>query len=129
MMKLDHFTVRTPDLETAKTFFDNLLDLKPGFRPSFNFPGHWLYGSDPNQAIVHLIGQKKDQPKLVVGTDTGALDHMAFQSDNFDAVMDRVKDHNFSYRENSLPGGLARQIFVNGPHGIIIEIVFANDPA
>lgn len=123
MMKLDHYSIRTLELDRVKDFFSDLLGLKTGPRPDFSFNGYWLYGSDPKQAIVHLIGQKKDQPPLEVGDDTGAYDHMAFQSDNYDDVIGRVKASDWEHQESTLPGGIARQIFIKGPHNLTVEIV------
>src|ERR1700683_1355938 len=50
---LDHVTLRTHDLEGTRVFFEKVLDLKPGYRPDFPFPGHWLYAD--GEPIVHLI--------------------------------------------------------------------------
>ena len=127
-MKLDHFTIRTPDPDMVKDFFGELLGLKPGFRPNFRFPGYWLYGSDPDQAILHLVGQKADQPTLEIGEDTGALDHIAFQGDDYDKMLKKLKDENYEFFEGGLPDGLAKQLFVTGPHKVLIEIVFPARP-
>jgi catechol 2,3-dioxygenase-like lactoylglutathione lyase family enzyme len=124
MMKLDHYSIRTLELDKVKGFFHNLLGLESGFRPNFNFPGYWLYGSDPEQAIVHLIGQKKDSPPLDIGEDTGAYDHMAFQADTYDEISERIKENDWPHWENRLPSSLARQIFIKGPHNLTVEIVF-----
>ena len=124
MMKLDHFTIRTPDPDTIRDFFHDLLGLNTGFRPNFAFPGHWLYGSDATQAIVHVIGQKKELPEMNLGNDTGTVDHLAFQANNYDEILGRVKENKWEYRESELPGRLAHQIFVTGPHNVVIEIVF-----
>ena len=37
---LDHVTLRTHDLEGTRVFLEKVLDLKPGYRPDFPFPGH-----------------------------------------------------------------------------------------
>jgi hypothetical protein len=123
MIKLDHYSIRTLELDKVKDFFYNLLNLIPGFRPNFNFPGYWLYGSDPKQAIVHLIGQKLGHPPLDIGEETGAYDHMAFQADNYHGISERIKANDWKHWENSLPNGLSRQIFVKGSHNLSDEIV------
>jgi catechol 2,3-dioxygenase-like lactoylglutathione lyase family enzyme len=39
-MNLDHVTLRTADLEGTRSFLESVLDLKPGYRPAFSFPGY-----------------------------------------------------------------------------------------
>jgi len=56
--KLAHYAVRAGDLEASRRFYEDVLQLRPGFRPPFAFPGVWLYldeeGSD--SGVVHLVG-------------------------------------------------------------------------
>jgi catechol 2,3-dioxygenase-like lactoylglutathione lyase family enzyme len=50
--RIDHFTIRTSDLEATRAFYEATLGLSIGWRPSFPFPGYWLYnGSD---SMIHL---------------------------------------------------------------------------
>ena len=41
--KLGHYSIRTTDLQASRTFYTEILGLREGFRPPFNFPGIWLY--------------------------------------------------------------------------------------
>ncbi len=71
----NHFTVLTDNLPSTLAFYEEHLNLKPGARPPFTFPGAWLYanggkGPDPILHIVAGIGKER----LV----KGVLDHMAF---------------------------------------------------
>src|SRR5258707_10742180 len=52
-IKLDHATLRTSDLEGTRNFLEAVLDLTPGYRPAFPFPGYWLYAD--GEPIVHII--------------------------------------------------------------------------
>jgi catechol 2,3-dioxygenase-like lactoylglutathione lyase family enzyme len=38
-MQLDHVSIRTPELDAMKDFFCEVLELAPGERPPFAFPG------------------------------------------------------------------------------------------
>ena len=54
---VNHFTVLTDDLPATLAFYEEHLNLKPGARPPFTFPGAWLYadggkGPDP---ILHIV--------------------------------------------------------------------------
>ncbi len=40
---LNHFTIRTADLERTKAFYSEVLGLPVGYRPPLGFPGYWLY--------------------------------------------------------------------------------------
>jgi len=40
---MNHFTILTDDLDGTVAFYRELLDLQPGPRPAFGFPGAWLY--------------------------------------------------------------------------------------
>ncbi len=57
--KLAHYAVRTRDLEASRRFYEEVLQLRAGFRPPFAFPGVWLYaGEDESDlGVVHLIGE------------------------------------------------------------------------
>ena len=51
--RLDHYSIRTTDLDTTRDFYVEVLGLSEGYRPTFDFPGHWLYCGE--RAVVHLI--------------------------------------------------------------------------
>ena len=73
-MNLDHVTLRTADLEGTRSFLERVLDLKPGYRPAFSFPGYWLYaGGEP---IVHLIPGRSSR----VDRSGETIDHAGYRS-------------------------------------------------
>ena len=41
--RMDHFNILTDDLPATLAFYEEHLNLKPGARPPFTFPGAWLY--------------------------------------------------------------------------------------
>ena len=93
MTAVNHFTVLTDDLPATLAFYEEHLNLKPGARPPFTFPGAWLYadggkGPDP---ILHIVaGIEKE--RLV----KGVLDHMAFSGKGLAAAVAKLKKQQHS---------------------------------
>ena len=89
--KLDHYSIRTLDVEASRRFYTDIMVFQVGFRPPFNFPGLWLYNDKPypeSYGVVHIIGVDLSDPaglKEYLGDrdldslkGTGTVDHMAF---------------------------------------------------
>ena len=95
--RIDHYSIRTRDVEASRNFYTEIIGLRVGPRPPFDFPGLWLYSGEPpadldhaerNYGLVHLMGVDRDNPQALIdymgGADpdaqqggTGALDHVA----------------------------------------------------
>ena len=43
---MNHFTVLTDDVDGTVAFYGELLGLRAGARPNFDFPGAWLYAGE-----------------------------------------------------------------------------------
>ena len=41
--RIDHYSIRTLDVEASRRFYTEIIGLKVGPRPPFDFPGVWLY--------------------------------------------------------------------------------------
>jgi catechol 2,3-dioxygenase-like lactoylglutathione lyase family enzyme len=127
-MQLDHVTLRTDDLEATKAFFTDVLGLTVGERPRFKFPGYWLYGN--GKAIVHLLvaGPERNyvpgEARVDLQGGTGAVDHVAFQGDDYDALIERLNGRKLDFTARAQAGTGTRQVFVAGPHGLVVEIDF-----
>jgi catechol 2,3-dioxygenase-like lactoylglutathione lyase family enzyme len=132
--KLAHFSVRTANLEASKRFYVEVLGFRLGYRPPLDFPGAWLYigGDEADFGVVHLIGTEGDGDGLAAylgdrnkaDVGTGALDHLAFLADDFDAFRHRLVAREIAYRERTLPGLGLRQLFFVDPSGLTIEMNF-----
>lgn len=125
---LDHFNIRAKDLDGMRDFFVDVIGLSEGDRPSFEFPGYWLYAEDAG-AVIHLVG--KDRQRGYVsghGDDdrdgTGVVDHLAFKGTDAPGLLARLDERGIEYRKRELPNGAAKQIFVKGPEGVVIEVVY-----
>ena len=142
--RLDHYSVRTLDLNASLRFYTDIMGFKPGFRPPFDFPGHWLYNEEPyptSNGVVHLIGIDADNPeglrKYLGDRDIdsmeggGAVDHMAFLASDVADMRARLEQKGLAWRERDVPSLSLLQLFLEDPSGITIELNYpaAEGPA
>jgi catechol 2,3-dioxygenase-like lactoylglutathione lyase family enzyme len=139
--RVDHYSIRTLDLEASRRFYTEVIGLKPGPRPPFDFPGYWLYSGEPpadlqngarNYGLVHLMGFDKDNPgsldayvgdrKTSPDGGTGALDHVAFAATGRAAMIERCQRQNVSYIERAVPMLGLHQMFIKDPDGVTLEL-------
>jgi catechol 2,3-dioxygenase-like lactoylglutathione lyase family enzyme len=135
LTRLDHFSIRTADVEKTRDFFVKVLGLTSGERPPFKFPGAWLYCGDKD--VIHIIGiDPNDNSGLVeyLGdrdeaalTGTGAIDHLAFMAEDLDATRARLEQAGVATREREVPLLGVRQVFMEDPNGVTIELNFPLD--
>jgi catechol 2,3-dioxygenase-like lactoylglutathione lyase family enzyme len=124
---MNHFTILTDDLPATLAFYEEHLNLKPGGRPPFTFPGAWLYadggrGKDP---ILHIVAGK-EKGRLV----KGVIDHMAFSGAGLGAAVAKLKSKGIDYELRRLPAYGTWQLFFHDPNDAKIEIDFdAAEPA
>lgn len=116
MIGLDHVNIRCADQEAMRDFLVDVLGLKEGFRPPFDFPGFWLYLGD--QPIVHLQSTERSPTT----SPTGWVDHLAFGPFDFDAQCQRLDARGVAYTIAGIPDTGIRQIFVPGPEGSKFEL-------
>jgi len=145
-LSLNHFTIRTIDLEATRRFYADLLGLTVGPRPAFPFPGLWMYRgdhADVANAVVHVIhldgsdtsglmgylgGDDKDR-KFAVDEDrklavngTGVVDHIAFFADGLKAMLAHFAKHQVQFDERTVPAIGLHQLFLHDPSGVKIEL-------
>ena len=132
--KLEHYLVRTRDLEGTKRFYTDLLGLKEGWRAPFPFPGYWLYIGDT--PCVHLVAVDNDSARADYlsenvagrGADgdqmqgTGALDHLGFRASGLQESLARLKAGGVEPRVREV--GELTQVFFEDPNSITIELNF-----
>ena len=136
-LQLNHFSIRTPDLQACQRFYCDVLGLVVGPRPPFPFPGLWLYAGDTAvyaNAAVHIIGIDRSDPvglQQYLGDraeaslqGTGAVDHLAFFATGLAATMARLQAHGVPFRERTVPVLDLHQVFVDDPNGVVIELNF-----
>lgn len=123
---VNHFTILTDKLPETLAFYAEHLNLGPGPRPPFTFPGAWLYadGGKGPDAILHIIaGVEKE--KLV----KGVIDHMAFSGSGLAAAVAKLKAKGIAYELRRLPAYGTWQLFFLDPNGAKVEIDFDQSEA
>ncbi len=136
-LSLNHFSIRTVDLDACERFYCGLLGLTKGPRPPFPFPGLWLYAGDTNEwanAVVHIICIDRNDPeglKKYLGdrdegslAGSGAVDHVAFFATGLAQTLATLKAHGIEGRERTVPAIGLHQVFIDDPNGIVVELNF-----
>ncbi len=137
---LNHFSIRTTDLDATRVFYETVLGLTVGPRPPFPFPGLWLYNGDHASvanAMVHVIGIDKNDPnglKQYLGDrdvaslhGTGAVDHIALMTTGLEAMLVHLKRLGVPCRERTVPAIGLHQLFLDDPCGLVIELNYPAD--
>lgn len=125
---LHHFTIRCrpADLERVRAFYCDVLGMRTGPRPGFDFAGHWLYVD--GTAVVHLAAIVADADADTSPRATGGgFDHVALHSTGLTAARARLHALGLPYQELPVPGWPLRQIFLEDPVGSKIELSFDTD--
>jgi len=115
-MRINHILVRTSDLEVMNRFLVEIIGLEPGERPPFPFPGSWLYSE--GMPLVHVVLEHS------VGDTNGAVDHVALEGADYDALITTLNMHDIHYVERDVSQSGEHQVFVFGPDGLKVEMMF-----
>jgi catechol 2,3-dioxygenase-like lactoylglutathione lyase family enzyme len=118
--RLDHVNIRTHDLEATRSFYVDVVGLRAGERPPFDFPGLWLY--DDNVAVIHVTGLGPSDART---HESGSVDHIAFRVAGLGAIRERIARLHVKARECIVPRNGDLQIFLTDPNGVKIELTFA----
>ena len=118
---IDHFNIRTHDLERLVAFYTQVLGLERGDRPPFASSGAWLYAN--GHPVLHV-----SVAEAASSGDTMPLDHVAFAVTGLEATRQRLREAGLDFQEFDVPGRAMRQIFIHDPDGVALELNFA-DPS
>ncbi len=116
---LDHMTIRCrpDDMAAMHEFYGNVLGLKPGRRPDFDFPGIWFYLGD--SPVVHIAARLESLPE-----SKGTYDHVSFKASGIVETRARLDAMGVAYGEAPVPGFPLHQIFLTDPTGAKVELTF-----
>jgi catechol 2,3-dioxygenase-like lactoylglutathione lyase family enzyme len=125
---MDHVLVLSDDIEATREFYCQVVGLRVGERPPLAFPGYWLYAG--SAACVH-VAQRKEYAAHAAGlglrvatpsNGSSPVDHVAFNASDYEAVSGRLESNGVAAVRNDVPGGGPRQLFLEDPNGVRIEI-------
>jgi catechol 2,3-dioxygenase-like lactoylglutathione lyase family enzyme len=128
LTKMEHFLVLTDDIEKTRTFYCEALGFYTGPRPPLEFAGYWLYIGDI--PTIH-IGEWKSYtahsndlgiPVTTPAPGTGPVDHIAFNGVDYEEIRERLGSHGVAFSLNVVPANGLRQLFLEDPNGVKIEI-------
>jgi catechol 2,3-dioxygenase-like lactoylglutathione lyase family enzyme len=133
--RLDHYSIRTFDIEASRRFYTEVMGFTAGFRPPFDFPGVWLYNGaqfPETTGVVHIIGIDPDNPQGLQDylgdrdpaslKGTGTVDHMAFTATGLADMRARLARNNVAFRERTVPSLGIHQVFFEDPSGVTLEL-------
>ena len=135
--RLDHYSIRTLDIDASRAFYTQVMGFQEGYRPPFDFPGLWLYNGAPypeSNGVVHVIGIDPDNPdglKAYLGDrdpeslkGTVTVDHMAFAATGLQDMRSRLARQGIAFRERTVPSLGLHQVFFEDPSDVTIELNF-----
>lgn len=120
-MKLNHILVLTSDLNAMQQFWTQVIGLHVGERPPFPFKGLWLYSED--KPLVHIAEQ------INASGDNCSIAHVAFEGADYTALLSRLDQFHHHYTEKEVPLSGERQVFIAGPDGLTVEMMFPSGVA
>jgi catechol 2,3-dioxygenase-like lactoylglutathione lyase family enzyme len=134
-LSLNHFSIRTTDLDATRRFYEQVLGLTVGPRPDFPFPGLWMYRGPHDSyanAVVHIIGMDPNDPvglKAYLGDrdvsslkGSGAVDHVAFFAEGLAGMVAHLRSLGIDPRQRTVPSLGLHQLFLDDPNGVVIEL-------
>ena len=121
--KLDHVNIRTAQPEATRDFFVDVVGLRDGERPPFNFHGYWLYAGE--QAVVHLTDARDEGAHgLAAGRAGAAIDHVSFRMTGYTKLRELLKQRGIPHEMRIVPRNGDVQVFVDDPNGVTVELTF-----
>ena len=117
---LDHYNVSTRKLKETIAFYEDVLGMKNGPRPPFDFPGAWIYSA--GHPVLHINDiSDTDKPQR---PDSGVIDHVALAARGFEAMKQHLTAKSVPFRANQVPNSTRWQLFFRDPNNVEIELNF-----
>jgi catechol 2,3-dioxygenase-like lactoylglutathione lyase family enzyme len=141
--KLDHVNIVTKNIGETVRFYTEVLGMKNVPLPGGMSSSRNAFICDDNDnAVLQIQGVDPEDPRKTFDSihqrlgnlrtslalddldGSASIEHVAFACQGYDAVRDRLGRHGLEMRLNDVPQMGLRQIFVNDPNGITLELNF-----
>ncbi|MEO0413064.1 MAG: VOC family protein [Pseudomonadota bacterium] len=127
LQALDHVNIITSDLSGSAAFYRDLLglDIRPAPPPLKAEWALWLY-DNAGRAVVHLnhIDMPKTVQRDLSGPKTGVLHHVAFACEGYEEMLSDLEIREADFQVNELPAIGLKQVFIEDPNGVLLELNF-----
>jgi catechol 2,3-dioxygenase-like lactoylglutathione lyase family enzyme len=128
VLDMEHVLVLSDDIDATRDFYCRVVGLQIGARPPLGFPGYWLYAGEV--PCLHIAERRPylkhaawlGLPVAHEPPGASAVDHIAFNAIDYDAVCTRLEQAGIAAVHNSVPGAGLRQLFIEDPNGVRVEI-------
>jgi catechol 2,3-dioxygenase-like lactoylglutathione lyase family enzyme len=128
VLDMEHVLVLSDDIEATRDFYCTVVGLQVGARPPLEFPGYWLYAGET--PCVHIAERRQylrhaawlGLPAANEPPGASAVDHIAFNATDYEAVCTRLERAGVPAVRNTVPGAGLRQLFIHDPNGVRVEI-------
>lgn len=127
---LDHINIIVADIDAAADFYSSLFGLERRDAPPPLTPrnAQWMYDGD-GRAIIHITSL--DCPRAydrdVAPGPTGSIHHVALRCSGYEEMIGRLTARGLDHQLNLIDAIGLRQIFVEDPHGVLLELNFFAD--
>ena len=115
--RLDHVNIVTANLADMVAWYADVLGLMEGARPSFRFPGAWIYAG--GDAIIHLVGADRSRQSVEPN-----IEHFALSATGLAEFIERLENRGVEYRMNTVPDFPIVQVNIFDPDGNHIHVDF-----
>lgn len=117
LSSLDRYQISTTNLAGTVAFYREVLGLIQGDRTALGVPGASMYIN--GHAVIHINGAGEGAKKEL----RGAINHVAFEADNFEAISQRLKEWGVEVVDSRAERPLG-QIYLFDPSSVRIELGF-----
>jgi catechol 2,3-dioxygenase-like lactoylglutathione lyase family enzyme len=129
---IDHVNIRTPDVVGTSRFFASVLDMTVAEAPGMNdvTKAAWIHDAE-GRAVIHVAG-----PEVIYGFEadatpqapgSGRVHHVALRCAGYEALLNRLQTQGRRYHTNQVPQVKLRQVFIEEPNSILLELNFFGD--